>query len=191
MDIVFATHNNNKLKEVQNILPADINLLSLDDIQCHEDIEETADTIEGNALIKARYIFDHYNYPCFADDTGLFVEALNGEPGVYSARYAGPQKNTKDNINKLLERLKNLRDRSAHFKTVIAYKTSSEEKIFTGICAGEIISSPEGTNGFGYDPIFKPENFEATFATLEPKIKNKISHRALAIQKFLDDLKTE
>lgn len=191
MDIVFATHNKNKLKEVQHILASHINLLSLDDIQCHEDIKETADTIEGNALIKAKYIYENYNYPCFADDTGLFVKALDGEPGVYSARYAGPQKNAEDNNNKLLERLKDFTERSAYFKTVIAYKTSSEEKIFTGICPGEIISSPEGTHGFGYDPIFKPENFEATFATLDPEIKNKISHRALAIQKFLDHLKTE
>lgn len=191
MDIVFATHNRNKLKEVQNILPAHINVLSLEDIHCHEDIKETADSIEGNALIKANYIFDTYSYPCFADDTGLFVNALDGEPGIYSARYAGPQRNAEDNNTKLLERLKNKADRSAYFKTVIAYKTANEENIFTGICKGEIISSPKGEHGFGYDPIFKPENYTATFATLEPEIKNKISHRALAIQKFLEHLKNE
>jgi XTP/dITP diphosphohydrolase len=191
MDIVFATHNKNKLIEVKNILPDYINLLSLDDINCHEDIEETADSIEGNALIKAQYVFEHYNYSCFADDTGLFVDALNGEPGVYSARYAGLQKNAKDNNDKLLAQLKNFNNRSAHFKTVIAYKTHSEEKIFTGICPGEIITTPEGEHGFGYDPIFKPENHNTTFASLDPKIKNKISHRALAIQSFLEYLKSE
>jgi XTP/dITP diphosphohydrolase len=191
MDIVFATHNNNKLKEVQQILPKHINLLSLDDINCHEEIDENADSIEGNAILKANYIFKNYNHPCFADDTGLFAEALNGEPGVYSARYAGPQKNAEDNNNKLLERLKNIKNRAAHFKTVIAYKTSKEEKIFTGICPGIIISSPEGHHGFGYDPLFKPKNYDDTFATLDPKIKNKISHRALAIQKLLAHLKYE
>lgn len=193
MDIVFATHNKNKLREVQHTLPVDanINLLSLDDIQCHEDIKETANTIEGNALIKAKYIYDNYNYPCFADDTGLFVEALDGEPGVYSARYAGLQKNPEDNITKLLKRLKPFNNRSAYFKTVIAYKTQSDEKVFTGICPGDIIFSPEGTNGFGYDPVFKPKKYKATFATLDPEIKNKISHRAIAIQAFAKYIKTE
>ena len=191
MDIVFATHNSNKLKEVQQILPKHINLLSLDDINCHEEIIETADSIEGNALIKANHVFKNYNYPCFADDTGLFVDALNGEPGVYSARYAGPQKNAEDNNNKLLERLKNIKNRAAHFKTVIAYKTADQEKIFTGICPGTIITSPEGHHGFGYDPLFKPQHYEDTFATLDPQIKNKISHRALSIQKFLEHLKNK
>jgi XTP/dITP diphosphohydrolase len=191
MDIVFATHNRNKLIEVQNILPKNINLLSLEDIKCHEEIIESADSIEGNARIKANYVYEHYNYPCFADDTGLFVDVLNGEPGVYSARFAGPQKSAKDNNNKLLQLLKNTKNRKAYFKTVIAYKTSTAEKIFTGICNGIIISAPKGHHGFGYDPIFKPENFEDTFATLDPEIKNRISHRALAITKFLTYLQTE
>jgi len=191
MDIVFATHNKNKFYEVEKILPKNINLLSLDNINCNEEIIETADTIEGNALIKANYVFEHYNYPCFADDTGLFVEALNGVPGVYSARFAGPQKNADDNNNKLLQCLKNYKNRTAYFKTVIAYKTPKEEKIFTGICSGKILTSPKGHHGFGYDPLFQPKDFEETFATLKPEIKNKISHRALAMQKFLNYLLTE
>lgn len=193
MDIVFATHNKNKLREVQEALPidVDVHLLSLDDIQCLEDIEETASTIEGNALIKAKYVYENYKYPCFADDTGLFVEALDGEPGVYSARFAGPQKNPEDNIKKLLECLEPFNNRSAYFKTAIAYKTQSEEKIFTGVCPGEIIFSPEGTNGFGYDPVFKPKNFKATFATLDAETKNKMSHRALALHEFLEYINTE
>lgn len=188
MKIVFATHNANKLKEVQAILPDSVELLSLDDINCHEDIAETANTIEGNALIKANYVYNNYKYPCFADDTGLFVDKLNGEPGVYSARYAGPDKDAKANNEKLLNQLKTSENRKAHFKTVIAFKTSKDEKIFTGICPGEILKNPQGLGGFGYDPIFKPDGYEKSFAALDSKIKNKISHRALAIEKFLKHL---
>ena len=185
MKIVFATHNTNKLREVQDILPKSIELLSLDDINCKEDIKETADTVEGNALIKANYIFKNYNLPCFADDTGLFVEALNGEPGVYSARYASDITDAKANNEKLLRNLKSFGNRSAFFKTVIAYKTKNEEKLFNGICNGEILKSSTGHTGFGYDPIFKPKGFEQSFAEMSAETKNKISHRGKALEKFL------
>lgn len=186
MQIVFATHNPNKLKEVQEIVPKSIKLLSLDDIGCLEDIPETADTVEGNALIKAKHVFENYNYPCFADDTGLFVEALNGEPGVYSARYAGIDKDAEANNNKLLQKLISFNNRKAFFKTVIAYKTENTTQNFTGICPGKILKSPEGQAGFGYDPIFKPEGFQGSFASMNSKTKNQISHRALALKKFVE-----
>lgn len=191
MEIVFATHNLNKLKEVQNFLPQSIKILSLDDIGCQEDIEETADTIEGNALIKAKHVFNNYNYPCFADDTGLFVEALNGEPGVYSARYAGQQKDAKANNDKLLKKMSFVQNRSAYFKTVIAYKTNNINKTFTGICSGEILKFPDGKDGFGYDPIFKPHNFKSSFASMSLNTKNKISHRALALKKIVEFINTK
>lgn len=186
MEIVFATHNSNKLKEAQEILPKSIKLLSLDDIGCLEDIPETADTVEGNALIKAKHVFENYNYPCFADDTGLFVEALNGEPGVYSARYAGIDKDANANNNKLLQKLVPFNNRKAFFKTVIAYKTEYATQNFTGICAGKILTSSEGQAGFGYDPIFKPDGFQISFASMNSKTKNQISHRALALKKFVE-----
>ncbi len=186
MEIVFATHNPNKLLEVQSLLPNSIQLLSLDDIGCSEEIEETSDTVEGNALIKANHVFVNYNYPCFADDTGLFVDALNGEPGVYSARYAGDKKNTQANNNKLLENMEDIKNRKAYFKTVIAFKTIEITKTFTGICSGEILKSQEGKDGFGYDPIFKPDNFEISFASMKLNKKNQISHRALALKKFIE-----
>ncbi|NBC58183.1 MAG: non-canonical purine NTP diphosphatase [Bacteroidetes bacterium] len=188
MQLVFATHNQNKFIEVQAILPQSIELLSLNDISCHEDIAETANTIEGNAQLKAEYVFKNYNLPCFADDTGLFVNQLNGEPGVYSARYAGQQKDAQANIQKLLKNLQNVEDRSAYFKTVIALKTKNDNKLFTGICKGKITKTASGSAGFGYDPIFKPQGYTQTFADLEPKTKNKISHRGLALQKFIDYL---
>ncbi|QTY27219.1 non-canonical purine NTP diphosphatase [Flavobacterium sp. CS20] len=189
MPLVFATHNHHKLTEVKAILPQFIESLSLNDINCHEDIAETANSIEGNAQLKARYVFKNYNLPCFADDTGLFVNALNGEPGVYSARYAGGQKNAQANIQKLMQNLNHVQDRSAYFKTVIAFKTQNEEKIFTGICKGEITKTPSGKSGFGYDPIFKPQGYTETFAALDANTKNQISHRSLALQKFIDYLK--
>jgi len=185
MKIVFATHNPNKLKEVQDILQNSIKLLSLDDIGCHEDIEETADTVEGNALIKANHVFRNYNYPCFADDTGLFVEALNGEPGVYSARYAGAKKEAKANNEKLLQNLKSVENRNAFFKTAIVYKTETTTRKFIGICEGKILETPNGQAGFGYDPIFRPEGYEQSFAKMSAKTKNKISHRAKAMEKFV------
>ena len=181
MQLVFATNNLNKLKEVQLALPETIKLLSLSDIGCFEDIPETQETIEGNAIQKAEYIKTHYGYDCFADDTGLEVEALNGAPGVYSARYAGEQRNSEDNMNKLLYELENSNNRSAQFKTVIALHLNDRLKVFEGICKGEIIKEKQGDSGFGYDPIFQPLGFNQTFAEMGLALKNKISHRGKAV----------
>ena len=191
MQLVFATNNLNKLKEVQLALPENIKLLSLSDIGCFEDIPETQDTIEGNAIQKAEYIKTLYGYDCFADDTGLEVEALNGAPGVYSARYAGEQRNSEDNMNKLLYELENSNNRSAQFKTVIALHLNDRLEVFEGICKGEIITEKQGENGFGYDPIFKPLGYDQTFAEMDLVIKNKISHRGKAVMtlvKYLQNL---
>jgi len=188
LKLVFATNNLNKLMEVQALMPANIQLLSLEDIGCLEDIPETAPTIEGNAIQKANYLKTNYGYDCFADDTGLEVNALNGAPGVYSARYAGEQKNADDNMVKLLENLKKNEDRSAQFKTVIALKLGSETHTFTGICKGTIIHQKTGDKGFGYDPIFKPEGYKKTFAEMELILKNQIGHRGKAIQQLIDFL---
>ena len=185
MKLVFATNNLNKLKEVQSILPEHIELLSLKDIGCHEDIPETQDTIEGNAIQKADYLKTHYGYDCFADDTGLEVKALNGEPGVYSARYAGPQRNAEDNMNKLLNNLESKEDRSAQFKTVIALILNGEQHTFTGICKGKITISKSGNKGFGYDPIFKPEGYQQTFAEMDLDLKNEIGHRGKAVKQLV------
>ncbi len=186
--LVFATNNLNKLKEVQALMPKDITLLSLKDIECFEDIPETKDTIEGNAIQKAEYVKTHYGFDCFADDTGLETDALNGDPGVYSARYAGPQKNAEDNMNKLLEALTNIENRSAHFKTVIALSLGSDIKTFTGICEGVITNNKHGEKGFGYDPIFRPNGYEDTFAEMDLSLKNKIGHRGKAITQLIDFL---
>lgn len=188
MKLVFATNNLNKLKEVQLLVPEHITLLSLKDIGCTEDIPETATTLEGNAQLKADYITKKYNLPCFADDTGLLVNSLNGEPGVYSARYAGEQKSSEDNMNLLLEKLKKETDRSAHFKTVIALNRNNTQALFQGIVKGQITKTKEGLKGFGYDPIFKPNNYDKTFAELPINIKNQISHRGKAIQKLIQHL---
>ncbi|MDR7210545.1 non-canonical purine NTP diphosphatase [Flavobacterium piscis] len=188
MKLVFASNNLNKIKEIQSILNGSTELLSLEDIGCYEEIPETADTIEGNAVLKANYVTQKYGYDCFADDTGLEVLALNGEPGVYSARYAGEQRDSNDNMNKLLESLNNKEDRSAQFKTVIALNINGEQHLFTGIAKGKIILEKKGNHGFGYDPIFQPENFTETFAELSSDIKNKISHRAKATQQLIDFL---
>lgn len=188
MEIVFATHNPNKIKELQQIVPNFINLLSLSDIGCHEEIIEDGETLKDNALIKANYVYHQYKLPCFGDDTGLCVNALNGAPGVYSARYAGLQKSAEDNINKLLNELRSHTHRKAHFKTVIAYKSSDSERIFTGICEGEILEKPRGDKGFGYDPIFKPKGFEQSFAEMTTETKNSISHRGLATQQLIEFL---
>ena len=185
MKLVFATNNLNKLKEVQSLVPAHIKLLSLSDIGCEEDIPETQETIEGNARQKAEYLVEHYGYDCFADDTGLEVNALNGEPGVYSARYAGPQRDANDNMDKLLNRLENSEDRTAQFKTVIALHLNGELKTFTGICKGEITTEKHGEKGFGYDPIFKAEGYEKTFAEISLDEKNSIGHRGKAMQKLI------
>lgn len=190
MKLVFATHNQNKVKEVQPLFPEDITLLSLNDIGCHEEIPETSDTIEGNAILKANFVTKHYRYNCFADDTGLLVDALNGAPGVLSARYAGKEKGSDANINKLLKALLNQHNKKAHFKTVIALNLNNEQYLFEGKAEGEIISEKKGNQGFGYDPIFKPEGFTETFAELTLETKNSISHRGKAIQKLLNHLNT-
>jgi len=190
MKLVFASNNKNKIAEIQSMLPESIKILSLEEINCLEDIPETADTIEGNAILKADYVTQKYGYDCFADDTGLEVNALNGEPGVYSARYAGEQKNADDNMNKLLDALKNEENRDAQFKTVITLNLNGKQYLFTGIAKGEITLAKTGTNGFGYDPIFKPENFNETFAELPLETKNTIGHRGKAVQQLIDFLTT-
>ena len=171
------------------MLPATIKILSLEDIGCYEDIPETADTIEGNAILKANYVTNKYGYDCFADDTGLEVAVLNGEPGVFSARYAGEQRSADDNMNKLLNALNNKSNRTAQFKTVIALNRNGSQKLFTGIAAGEIALEKSGKGGFGYDPIFKPLGFRETFAELSLEIKNDISHRGKATKELLRYLK--
>ena len=182
MKLVFATGNDHKLEEVRHILNGQIDLLSFKDLDFHEDIPETADTLEGNAILKAKYIWDKFGLNCFADDTGLMVNALNGEPGVKSARYAGENKSSKDNVVKLLDRLKDKEDRSAYFITVIALIIDGELKVFEGRVEGEIISETRGEGGFGYDPVFVPNDYDQTFAELSAEIKNKISHRAKATE---------
>ncbi|UPT70595.1 MAG: non-canonical purine NTP diphosphatase [Flavobacterium sp. JAD_PAG50586_2] len=185
MQLVFASNNKNKIKEIQLLLPETIQILSLEDIGCWEDIPETADTIEGNAILKANYITEKFGYNCFADDTGLEVEALNGEPGVYSARYAGEQKEANDNMNKLLDNLKDKSNRNAQFKTVIALNLDGKQTLFSGIIKGKIIEEKIGTNGFGYDPIFVAEGYTKTFAELTIEEKSTISHRGLAVKQLI------
>ena len=190
MKLVFATNNLNKLKEVQEILPASIELLSLKDINCFDEVEETATTLEGNAQLKADHITNKFGYNCFADDTGLEVATLNGEPGVYSARYAGIPANAENNMNKLLLNLTNEDNRKAHFRTSICLNLDGKQFFFDGICKGIILTDKQGDKGFGYDPIFKPEGYEQSFAEMTSEEKNLISHRGLAIQKLIDFLKT-
>ncbi|WP_299157216.1 non-canonical purine NTP diphosphatase [uncultured Tenacibaculum sp.] len=189
MKLVFATNNLNKLAEVQKMLPNSIELLSLKDISCFDDIEETATTLEGNAKIKANYITQKYKLNCFADDTGLEVNSLNGAPGVYSARYSGEPSNAENNMQKLLTELKNKDDRSAQFRTSICLNLNGEQYLFNGICKGEILKHKQGEKGFGYDPIFQPDDFEKSFAQMTSEEKNKISHRGLAIQDLVNFLK--
>jgi XTP/dITP diphosphohydrolase len=185
MKLVFASNNQNKIKEIQQMLPEAITILSLEDIGCTEDIPETAETIEGNAILKANYVTKKYGYDCFADDTGLEVEALNGEPGVYSARYAGAQKDANDNMDKLLSNLKNKTNRKAQFKTVIALNINKNQHLFTGIVKGNIIKEKIGNHGFGYDPIFTAENDTRTFAQLSLNEKAVISHRGIAVKQLI------
>ncbi|MDL2243313.1 non-canonical purine NTP diphosphatase [Bacteroidales bacterium OttesenSCG-928-J19] len=190
-ELVFATNNKHKLQEVRAILGDAIRVLSLEDINCFTDIPETADTLEGNALIKARYVKEHFGYDCFADDTGLEIPALGNAPGVLSARYAGEAKDSKDNMRKVIAELADKDDRSARFRTVIALITD-REYLFEGIVKGEIIADERGDQGFGYDPIFIPEGYTETFAQLGDEIKNTISHRAEAVVKlknFLDEIR--
>lgn len=181
---VFATNNAHKLEEVTAILGKRIELLSLKDIDCYKDIPETADTLEGNALLKAQYVYEHYRMDCFADDTGLEVEALNGEPGVYSARYAGDGHNAEANMLKLLHNLQGVENRKAQFRTVFALIIDGKEHLFEGVVRGEIIATRRGKSGFGYDPIFVPEGYTQTFAEMGNELKNKISHRAIATNKL-------
>lgn len=190
MKLVFATHNQNKVEEVQALFPKNIELLSLTDIGCHEEIPETSDTIKGNAILKANFVTEHYGYDCFADDTGLLVDVLDGAPGVLSARYAGKEKGSEANMNKLLNALLDKTNRKAHFKTVIALNIHKEQFLFEGKAEGEIIIEKKGNQGFGYDPIFKPNGFNETFAELSLEIKNSISHRGKAIQKLINYLNT-
>ena len=188
MQLVFATNNLNKLNEVQALIPKHIQLLSLKDIGCFEDIPETQNTIEGNAIQKAEYVKNNYDYDCFADDTGLEVKSLNGAPGVYSARYAGEQRNANDNTNKLLEELNHKSNRNAQFKTVVALQLNNKQHTFTGVCKGEITVAKHGKKGFGYDPVFKPNGQNLTFAEMDLQLKNSIGHRGKAISKLVDFL---
>ena len=190
MKIVFASNNKNKILEIQSMLPESIQIVSLESIGCLEEIPETSETIEGNAILKANYVTENYGFDCFADDTGLEVEALNGEPGVYSARYAGEQRNADDNMNKLLDELANKTNRTAQFKTVIALNLNGKQYLFEGIASGEIITEKIGLGGFGYDPIFKPTNYDETFAQLSLEVKNEISHRGKATKALLDFLQS-
>ena len=191
MELIFATHNQNKVEEITAILPPVIEIKSLRDINFKNEISETSDTLQGNALIKARTIFNKFKRNCFADDTGLEVEVLNGDPGVLSARYAGNQNIAIDNIKKLLRKLKNHDNRKAQFRTVIALIYDRNEYFFEGIIKGKIIREARGNNGFGYDPIFQPENYFLSFAQLDKEEKNKISHRAKAFRKLINFLRVK
>lgn len=188
-EIVFATNNKNKLIEIRDLLPEGVKLLSLHDIKCFDHLPEEKDTLEGNAFQKAEYVYQKYGYNCFADDTGLEIEALNGEPGVYSARYAGEGCMADDNINLVLHKLDEQENRSAVFRTIIALIIDGKESSFEGVCRGDIIFKRSGVEGFGYDPIFKPIGNEKTFAEMSKDEKGLISHRAKAVAKFLKFLK--
>ena len=193
MKLVFATNNKHKLQELQAILGSHFNLLSLEDIGCYEDVPEDQPTLEGNARQKASYIYEKFGFSCFADDTGLEVEALNGEPGVYSARYAGPRKDSNDNMQKVLSKLEKIKTRKARFRTVISLIINGQEKQFEGIVDGIILKEKKGNSGFGYDPIFQPNGFNKSFAEMKLSEKNKISHRGRAVQKlaeYLNSLET-
>ena len=189
MQIVFATNNAHKLSEIRAILGQQMEILSLADIGCHDDIPETADTLEGNALIKARWVKERYGFDCFADDTGLEVEALGGGPGVHTARYAYPDRHDPvANTRKLLAEQYDKDNRAARFRTVIALIQGTDEHLFEGIVEGHITTGERGTEGFGYDPVFAPEGGEKTFAELGVEAKNNISHRARAVRKLTDFL---
>ena len=189
MKLVFATNNRHKLQEVRDIVGDRVEVLSLNDIDCHDDIPETADTLQGNALIKARFVYEKYGLDCFADDTGLEVEALGGAPGVYSARYAGEECDSEANMRKLLENLTGKTNRNAQFRTVIALIINGEEKLFNGIVKGAIATEKKGASGFGYDPIFIPEGHSESFAQMSSEMKNSMSHRFRATKELGDYLK--
>ena len=188
-DICFATNNQHKLIEVRNLLSDDFNILSLKDIGCHEELPENQPTLEGNSYEKAKYVLDHYKVNCFADDTGLEAEALNGAPGVYSARYAGPQKNNEDNIDLLLQNLSSHNNRHAQFRTVFTLFYHQSCYQFEGIVKGKIINERRGAKGFGYDPVFIPDHYDKTFAEMTMEEKGTISHRGIATRKLVNFLK--
>ena len=188
MKLVFASNNKNKIAEIQQLVGDKFQILSLEDIGCNVDIPETADTIEGNAILKARYVYEKYGFSCFADDTGLEIEALHGEPGVYSARYAGLQRNSEDNMGLVLANLRNETNRAAQFKTIIALHLGQEQYVFEGIVKGQITLEKRGENGFGYDPIFQPEDSLKTFAEMTLEEKTSRSHRARAVVKLINFL---
>ncbi|RDY61272.1 non-canonical purine NTP diphosphatase [Flagellimonas nanhaiensis] len=189
MKLVFATHNPHKLREVQQLLPSSIELLSLTDIGCTEEIPETGNTLEENAKLKADFVTTNYGFNCFSDDTGLLIDVLDGRPGVFSARYAGHEKNDNDNMSKVLSEMRDERNRLAHFKTAIHLNLQGESHVFSGIVEGTITEKRYGDGGFGYDPIFKPLGYEKTFGELPSETKNAISHRGKAIQKLVNFLK--
>jgi XTP/dITP diphosphohydrolase len=191
MKLVFATHNHNKAKEIQALVPEGITIVTLDDLQCNEDIPETAPTLEGNAIQKAEYIVNQFNLNVFADDTGLEIEALNGEPGVISARYAGEQRDSNQNMDLVLEKLNGIENRNAQFRTAIALYWEGEMHLFEGIVKGTMRTEKSGEEGFGYDPIFEPENCGKTFAEMSLDEKNKMSHRARALEKMIAFLTTK
>lgn len=188
MDLVFATQNQNKAKEIQELLPRTIRVKTLAEIACFEEIPETANTLEGNASLKSKYVVDNFQANCFADDTGLEITSLKGAPGVFSARYAGSQKDSNDNMDLVLKELKGVSDRAAQFRTVISLIINGEEKQFEGIATGEITLEKSGKSGFGYDPIFRPTGFSQTFSEMSMEEKNKISHRGIAVRKLVDFL---
>lgn len=188
MQLIFATTNKNKLKEVKKLLLKKINLQTLTDVNFSGDIPETENTLQGNALLKARFVTTNFNLDCFADDTGLEIEALNGEPGVYSARYAGEEKSSEKNLQKVLQKLKGIENRNAQFRTVIALIIDGVEYLFEGVVKGKITTEQKGNDGFGYDPIFVPEGFDKTFAEMTLQEKNEISHRAIAVRKLAEFL---
>jgi XTP/dITP diphosphohydrolase len=189
LKLVFASNNSNKIKEIQQLVPDTIQIVSLQDIGCFEDIPETADTIEGNAILKANYVTEKYGLNCFADDSGLEVEILNGEPGVHSARYAGETKNDEANMDQLLLNLKDKENRKANFKTVICLNLNGTQHLFTGIINGKIIEEKIGNNGFGYDPVFIADGYTKTFAELTMEEKSSISHRGIAVKQLVEFLR--
>jgi XTP/dITP diphosphohydrolase len=189
LKLVFATNNKHKLKEVKAML-TNFEIVSLADINCFDDIPETAATLEGNAILKANYITKKYGLHCFADDTGLEVEALNNEPGVYSARYAGKESNSENNMNKLLHKLSNISNRKAQFRTAIALNINNKQYTFEGICKGTILNKKQGASGFGYDPIFMPKGALKSFAQMDLDEKSTISHRGKAIEQLVNFLNT-
>lgn len=191
MKLVFATNNPNKLSELQALVPDGIEILSLAAINCNEELPETNPTLQENALQKAKYVYQNYGFNCFADDTGLEVDALDGKPGVYSARYAGEQRSSEDNMDLLLDNLKGQDNRAAQFKTIIALVIDKQKTLFSGICRGEIIKEKRGEKGFGYDPIFIPNASKKTFAEMPQDEKAKHSHRGKAIRELIDYLKED